>query len=180
MKSIVRRGSEDWASRQLQGVAPRSPGPADRRSPPDRRRRVLWSVLYGSFNPRRRRPSRRLDDSRFQTIDWHGAHLLAVAVSILILNVADALFTLELLSHGAVEVNPIMAALIQGNPSWFAALKMAMTGLSVLLLVVLGCYRFMRVLKVEWMLYGVLIAYLVLIGHELNMLSHLVSPSLLG
>lgn len=167
----MRRGPLDWASRQLQGAITPEPGAfEERRHRPDRRQRILWSILYGSFNPRRRRPPRRLDDSRFHSIDWHGAHLLAVAIAILILNVADALFTMELLSRGAIEANPIMAALIQGSPTVFAVLKMAMTGLSVLLLVVLGCYRFMRLMKVELFLYGVLIAYLVLIGHEIRML----------
>jgi len=173
MKTITRRSSSDWASRQLQGIASDSAGADERRQRTDRRKRVLWSIVYGSFNPRRRRPPRRLDDSRFQALDWHGAHLLAVSLGILILNVADAFFTVELLSRGAIEANPFMAALIQSNPILFASLKMAMTGFSVLLLVVLGCYRFMRVLRVELILYGVLIAYLVLIGHEISMLERI-------
>jgi hypothetical protein len=69
-------------------------------------------VVYGSFRPRRRRPPRRLDDSRYQAVDWHAAHLLAVAIGILLLSVADAFMTVTLLSGGAVEVNPVMAALI--------------------------------------------------------------------
>ena len=73
-------------------------------------------MIYGSFNPRRRRPPRRLDDSRFHSLDWHGAHLLAVAIGILILNVADAFLTVALLSSGSViEMNPFMAALVTGN-----------------------------------------------------------------
>jgi hypothetical protein len=173
MKPTLRRWT-DWSSRQLQGAVPSAISlEDDRRNRPDRRRRVLFSILYGSFNPRRRRPPRRVGDSRFHAMDWHGAHLLAVSIGILILNVADALLTVELLSRGAIEVNPVMAVLIDGNPTVFASLKMAMTGLSVILLVVLGCYRFMRVLRVELILYGVLIAYLVLIGHELDMLQRL-------
>jgi len=173
MRSILRRGT-DWASRQLQGAACAAPAAShERRQGPDRRRRVVWSIVYGSFNPRRRRPPRRLGDSRFQALDWHGAHLLAVSIGILVLNVADAFLTVELLSRGAIEANPVMAALIQGNPTLFASIKMAMTGVSVLLLVILGCYRFMRVLRVELILYGVLIAYLVLIGHEISMLERL-------
>lgn len=176
----MRGRSSDWASRQLQGAGAESAAGLDeRRQRPDRRRRVVWSILYGSFNPRRRRPPRRLDDSRFHVLDWHGAHLLAVSIGILILNVADAFFTVELLSRGAIEANPIMAALIQGNPVVFASLKMAMTGLSVLLLVVLGCYRFMRVVRVELLLYGVLIAYMVLIGHEISMFERLAGVPIL-
>jgi hypothetical protein len=174
MKSLLRRRSPDWASSQLQGTAAEGAKVhGERRHSTDRRRRVIWSILYGSFNPRRRRPPRRLDDSRFQALDWHGAHLLAVSIGILILNVADAFLTLELMSRGAVEANPIMAMLIDGNPVLFATLKVALTGLSVMLLVLLGCYRFMRVLRVEMILYGVLVAYLVLIGHEISMLTHL-------
>src|SRR5450631_4547581 len=84
----------------------------ERRDRADRRLRVWWSVCYGSFNPRRRRPPRRLDDSRFHSLDWHSAHLLAVAISILLLSAVDAFLTPVLLQGGADEVNPIMAMLI--------------------------------------------------------------------
>jgi hypothetical protein len=52
----------------------------------------------------------------------------------------------------------------------FTALKMAMTGLSVMLMVCLARYRFMRLLRVEWVLYGVLTAYVSLIGYEVCLL----------
>jgi hypothetical protein len=142
----------------------------ERRARADRRHRVWWSVWYGSFNPRRRTPQRRLDDSRFHSLDWHSAHLLAVAVSILLLSVTDAFLTLLLLQGGAAEVNPVMAALIYRSVAMFAALKMGMTSVSVMLMVFLARYRFMRVLRVEWVLYGVLIAYVTLIGYEVWML----------
>src|ERR1700678_1409561 len=100
------------------------PSTYKRRGATDRRRRVWWSVCYGSFNPRRRSPPRRLDDSRFHSLDWHSAHLLAVAISILLLSVVDAFLTLGLLQGGAAEVNPIMAALIYRSVALFAALKM--------------------------------------------------------
>jgi len=35
----------------------------DRREQRDRRRRVWWSLVYGSFNPRRRRAPRRVEDA---------------------------------------------------------------------------------------------------------------------
>jgi hypothetical protein len=142
----------------------------ERRSPFDRRHRIVWSVLYGSFNPRRRRLPRRLDESRFHSLDWHGAHLLAVSIGILILSVADAFLTVTLLSRGAVEVNPIMALLVHSNVGAFAALKMAMTGFGVVLMVCLARYRFMRVVRVELVLYVVLMAYVILIRYEIQML----------
>ncbi|MGA2777128.1 MAG: DUF5658 family protein [Steroidobacteraceae bacterium] len=143
----------------------------DRRAERDRRRRVWWSVFYGSFNPRRRRPPRRIGDASYHSVDWHASHLLAVAIFILLLSMADAGLTLFLLGDGgAVEANPVMALLVGGDAMLFAALKMAMTGVSVILMVSLARYRFMRVVRVEIALYGILIAYVCLIGYELSMI----------
>jgi hypothetical protein len=142
----------------------------ERRERAERRHRLLWSVVYGSFNPRRRTPSRRFDDSRYHSLDWHAPHLLAVAIGILLLSFADAFLTLVLLQGGASEVNPIMEALIYRSVAMFAGLKMAMTSASVVLMVFLARYRFMRLLRVEWVLYAVFIAYASLIGYEFWML----------
>jgi hypothetical protein len=142
----------------------------DRRNRPDRRQRIWWSLLYGSIRPRRRRPARRVEDGRFHVLDWHATHLWAVSIGILILSVVDAFLTLKLLSAGAVEVNPFMALFVGGNAALFAGLKMAITGVCVAPMVLLAGYRFMRVLRVEVILYCILLAYLVLIGHEVGML----------
>jgi hypothetical protein len=163
----------DRVCSQLQVNVPCAPGEAgEQRRLPDRRRRVLWSVVYGSFNARRRRPPRRMNDSRYHSLDWHSAHLLAVSIGILIMSVGDAVLTLTLMSYGAVEVNPVMAVLVNGSPAVFAALKMAMTGISVMLLVFLSRYRFLRVVPVQLILYGVLVGYMILIGHEFGMLQN--------
>jgi hypothetical protein len=127
-------------------------------------------VLYGSFNPRRRRPARRLNDSRFHPIDWYSAHLLAVSVGILLLSATDAFLTAILLLHGADEVNPIMAVLVYRNVAAFAAFKMGMTGSGVIVMVFLARHRFMRVLRVELVLYAMLLVYVGLISYEIWML----------
>ena len=155
-------------ARQLQGVA-RSVT-LERRDIAERRHRVWWSVCYGSFNPRRRTAPRRLDDTRFHSLDWHAAHLLAVALGILLLSVADAFMTLVLLNGGADEMNPIMAAVVYRSVAVFAALKLALTSLGVVCMVVLARYRFLRVVRVEFVLYGVLGIYMSLIGYEIWML----------
>lgn len=110
---------------------------------------------------------------RYQALDWHAAHLLAVSIGILILCVADAFLTLTLISGGAIEVNPVMAPLVGGNVEVFVRLKMAATGCGVMLLVFLARYRFLRVIRVELILYGVLGAYILLLAHEIRMLGHL-------
>ena len=77
----------------LRGHPQASPGVLnERRDRPDRRMRLWWSVVYGSFNPRRRRPARRGDDGGFHSLDWHASHLMAVAIGIPAANViADVL-----------------------------------------------------------------------------------------
>ena len=142
----------------------------ERRERVDRRRRMWWSVCYGSFNPRRRTVPRRLDDLRYHFLDWHSSHLLAVAIGILLLSVVDAFLTLALLQGGAYEVNPIMALWVDRDVAVFAALKMGLTSVSIVFMVFLARYRFMRLLPVGWVLYGVLIAYASLIGYEVSML----------
>lgn len=74
------------------------------------------------------------------------------------------------MSRGAIEVNPIMAAVIGRNVTAFAALKMAITGICVMAMVFLARYRFLRVVRVEIILYCIFGAYLLLIFHELSML----------
>ena len=164
---------EEWSP-----VRPQHTGRGfERRSRPERRHRLWWAFLYGAIRPRRRRVGRRTDDGRFQPTDWHGAHLWAVSVGILILSVVDAFLTVTLMSGGAVEVNPVMAAVMGHDIGVFAILKIAMTGACVMLMVFLARYRFMRVVRVEVLLYGVLLTYLFLVGHEMGMLRVLTERS---
>jgi Domain of unknown function (DUF5658) len=142
----------------------------ERRDRAERRRRVWWAVVYGSFNPRRRAAPRRLDEARYQSVDWHSSHLLAVAIGILLLSVVDAFLTLTLLQGGAEEVNPVMALFVYRSVAVFASLKMALTCFGVVFMVFLARYRFMRRLPVGWALYAILIAYTGLIGYEIHLL----------
>jgi hypothetical protein len=174
VKPPIHQNPDNRAARESGGTANPSFGARiDRRDRADRRRRIWWSVLYGSFHPRRRRPSRRTDESRYHALDWHSPHLLAVSVGILILCVADAFLTLVLMSGGAVEVNPVMALFVGDNVPVFACLKMAVTGVGILLLVFLARYRFMRMIRVDVILYCVLLAYVILVWHEIGMLREL-------
>ncbi len=143
---------------------------SERRERQDRRRRSWWSLLYGSFNPRRRRPARRLDDYRFHPVDWYSPHLLAVSIGILLLSATDAFLTAFLLLHGADEVNPVMAVLVYRSVAMFATFKMAMTGIGIVVMVFLSRYRFMRLVRVELLLYALLAVYGSLIGYETWML----------
>jgi len=151
----------------------------ERRNRTERRNRRVWSICYGSFNPRRRAHPRRADDLRFHSLDWYSAHLLAVAIGISLLCMTDAFLTLTLLNRGADEVNPIMAALLYRSATAFTVFKMASTGICVVALVVLSKHRFMRVIRVEIFIYMVLGAYVSLIGYELWLLQKPLDVNLL-
>jgi len=144
---------------------------AERRNRSERRRRRVWSICYGSFKPRRRSLPRRAGDSRFHSLDWYSAHLLAVSIGISLLSVADAFLTLTLLNRGADEINPVMAALLRRGTTEFTVVKMASTGICVIALVVLSRHRFMRMIRVDVVMYMVLATYVSLIGYELWLLN---------
>jgi hypothetical protein len=160
----------DLVKHQLRGLAQPAPGVlCERREPFDRRRRTIWSVLYGNFQPRRRQP-RRLSEARFHSVDWHAAHLLGAAIGILLLCAGDAFLTLILLSQGANEANPVMARVVYGDVTLFTGVKLAMTAMGVVTMVLLARHRFFRVVKVQAILYLILFGYACLIGYEILLL----------
>ena len=167
------QAQRDLVLSQLRGVRLISPGVvSDRRGRSDRRRLSLWSVIYGGFRPRRR-DVRRTNDGSLPVVDWHEAHLLAVAIGILLLCCADAFLTLNLLVLGAHEANPVMARLIYTDVTLFAAVKMGLTGVGVLVLVLLARYRLFGRFPVVTALYAALMAYCALVIYELGLLFHL-------
>jgi Domain of unknown function (DUF5658) len=135
----------------------------------ERRKRVLWSLVYGSFNPRRR-GSRRAGENLITAVDWHHPQWLAIGVLIVACSCADALLTLMLMSNGAYELNPFMASLIGGSAERFAFVKIAMTAGGVVLLTQLSRVRTFGRIPVGLILYGVLALYGTLILYELRLL----------
>jgi hypothetical protein len=142
----------------------------ERRVGADRRTRTLHSLLAGSFNPRRRGP-RRAEDRSIAATDWHQPQWFAVALLILLLSIADALLTLTLLQHpGVLEANPIMAALLKGDWSTFAAIKIGLTATGVVLLTLMVRVRAFGRVPVSALMCGLLVVYVVLVSYELWLL----------
>jgi hypothetical protein len=141
----------------------------ERRSAPDRRKRILYSLIYGSFNPRRRR-ARRIDARSLRDLDWHPPHWLAVAILITILSCVDAALTLSLIAHGAYEVNPFMAPIVGGSPLVFTLVKVGLTAGGVVLLTLAARMRAFGKIPVSFLLYAVLLGYGTLVVYELRLL----------
>ncbi len=85
----------------------------------------------------------------------------------------DGVLTVFLMTHGAAEINPVMALFLPHNLAGFALTKLTLTGLGVCVLVACSRMRLFRALPGEALLYGVLFAYVALIVYELEMLSEL-------
>ncbi len=137
---------------------------AERRVGRDRRHTTLGTFFKGGLTPRRR-GGRRAGEQHLP-IDWHEPYLLFLAVTILLLSVLDAFLTVTLITGGAEEVNPLLEFVLRVRPELFAAIKMGLTGLGVLVLVAVARARLFRVMRVGMVLQGVLVAYVALIAYE--------------
>ncbi len=136
----------------------------ERRRSVDRRRVTLASFLQGGLTPRRR-AGRRADEQHLP-VDWHEPYLLFLALTILLLSVADAFLTLTLIMGGAQEANPLLAFILRDHPELFAVLKMGLTGSGVLVLVAVARSRLFRIMRVGIVLQGIFVAYVALIAYE--------------
>lgn len=136
----------------------------ERRRPSDRRRLGWRTFVQGSLTPRRR--ANRREEDGHTLIDWHEPYLFFLAVTILLLSVADAFLTLTLLAHGATEANPLLAFVLERFPKAFAAVKMTLTGVSIVLLVALARMKVFRVIRVSQIIHWCMLAYVALIIYE--------------
>jgi hypothetical protein len=143
----------------------------ERRLRTERRRSVFRALWRGNFERRRVAP-RRSAERHMVVTDWFHPQWLAVGMLILLLCSADALLTLTLISHGAVEINPMMAPLVTGSGHAFAGWKLGLTAMGVVFLIMLARLRvFGR--TVGAILYVVLGLYVALVGYELFLLRNI-------
>ncbi len=135
------------------------------------RRRVslLPMLVHGHFHGRRRRARRGADQRGFY-VDRYPPSLLALVVTIFLLNCTDALLTLRLLQTGSEEMNPLMAVLIEWNWNVFTTAKFTLTGLCLGFLVLHINFRLFRIVSVRQLLWAILGVYMALVCYELWLL----------
>ena len=150
-------------------LEPRQHGAANRRERTERRKTGLKSMAYAFFYSRRR-DKRRDDESVEYYTDWYSNPLFIIAVGIALLCVADAFFTLELITRGGSELNPFMAYLLDKGMYIFVGVKMALTVGAIMLLVLHQRFAFFLKVRAVHILLVTFIGYAVLIGYELMLL----------
>ena len=119
----------------------------ERRSGQDRRKKGMPSLRFFFVGGRREDMRRQEDKNKLFCVDRYSQSIFGAILVILFLSVADALLTLLLMGHGAIEVNPIMAYYLNIGPYTFLTVKYLLTCLAVLLL--LMCQNiFLRTIKI--------------------------------
>ena len=70
------------------------------------------------------------------------------------------------MSDGAKEANPVLAFVLDEQPRLFAAVKMGLTGLGVVLLVAMARARLFELVRASVFLKGLVVAYFALVAYE--------------
>lgn len=163
----MRRSLEAVSTHPSNEPAPNEP-PAPQRerrgNEIDRRALTLRTLLTSGLAPRRR-AGRRAGEHE-SPVDFHDSYLLTLAIAMLVLSVADGFLTVALLSDGAEEANPVLAFVLDEQPRLFAAVKMGLTGLGVVLLVAMARARLFELVRASVFLKGLVVAYFGLVAYE--------------
>ena len=108
----------------------------------------------------RREGCRRTDEHWGNFVDNHGWALFLVVSAVLLLSVLDAFFTVLFLSYGAVEMNPIVAASLDGGLWVFLTMKSLGIGVCVTFLTLTKNFRVSRIgLAVVFLGYATLLGW---------------------
>jgi hypothetical protein len=138
----------------------------------DRRRQPTRPFTLPSLFGRRKSIRRHEDKEAHKYVDRYSLRSVAIVLFILVLSVADAIFTLTLVSRGAEEINPIMDFFLQRGPAIFLGVKYFLTVGSLLCFLILKNHYFLAGrISVKTILATMLILYVVLIGYELSLLA---------
>lgn len=97
-----------------------------------------------TFHGRRRRNQRPGDPRANYYVDWTHGRYRSLVIGMAVFILVDALATLEILSRGATEANPLMAALLDHGMWSFVVVKSATALVAVLLFAVHHHFKWMR------------------------------------
>ena len=147
----------------------------DRRSDVDRRVNRRFT-LKSLFVCGRREEIRRLDDKgKIFLADRYSTTIFAAIVLILFFSVIDGLLTLILLGHGAKEINPLMAYLLEIEPMLFMTVKYLLTCVSLVIFLIFRNVFLQRIKIYSSTLFSIFICiFVTVIMWELFLLSRVV------
>ena len=144
----------------------------DRRRSEDRRkgRMPIFSKYW--LTGRRGFFRREADRKISHQLDRHNPKTFAIILSIIMLSIMDAIFTLELIHNGAAEVNPIMAYYLNIGPIVFFSAKYLLTCASILLIFLnQHAYIFNNRVPMKILYLFLIIPYILVVHWEIYLLS---------
>ena len=145
---------------------------SDKRSGIDRRRQTGINVRLLVGNGNRRTIRRQEDRGHIFLVDQYSAGLFLAIVGILFLCIIDAVLTLFLLNHGAHEINPFMAYLLNIGPSAFIIPKYLITMTATFCLFMFRGVVIRKLnLSTHTLLYLLAWVYVAVVGWELYLVS---------
>ena len=148
---------------------------SDRRSGKDRRSNKIPGIKSFFIYGRRKKIRRQNDKYRITYFDQYSSTLFVVIISILFLNIIDALLTLFLIEHGATEINPIMAYFLNFGPLTFMSVKYLLISFSVIVLLIFNNVFLLKRKIFTRSLFSYAIGmFLIVIGWQLFLTFHFV------
>jgi hypothetical protein len=116
------------------------------------------------------------DRQRILYLDRYQQSHFGVIVLILFFSLMDALLTLFLINHGAIEINPIMAFYLGVGPYTFLLVKYGLTSAGVVILL-LCKNSFMQSIRVhaDTLLYLVLAAFLGVVSWQIYLIHKVIA-----
>jgi len=130
------------------------------------RRNLTWRTVVYGYARSRRRNTRRTSEIEPLFTDYHHPWLFFLATGIMLLSFFDAVLTLQLLDRGAIEINPVMAAVIGHGTATFAVSKMLLTSIGILALVFLAKATFLQRFRTGLILTFFFNGYAILVCYE--------------
>ncbi len=143
----------------------------DRRSKNDRRAKPTSPLTTSSLFGLRTNSRRVQDKKKHRYVDRYSRRSVSLIIVTILLSIADANFTLKLVSTGAQEINPVMDFFLNFGPIPFLIAKYLLTGTSLIMFLVHKNFTIWGGwLKVKNLLIFVLVMYVILIIYELILL----------
>jgi Domain of unknown function (DUF5658) len=136
------------------------------------RRALGWrTFVYSILAARRKEPRRRDDKAMPYYTDHYDGKVSVLFFSILMLCVADAGLTLQILARGGTELNPLMDRLLDISPQVFFIGKYVLTSAGLLFSLLHINFKVLKLFPMRHVLYGLVGFYLFLVGYEVVLLS---------
>jgi hypothetical protein len=136
----------------------------------DRRSDISFICPYQLGLKQGKRVATRRADSKAAYVDSYSWQLVFCCLAIVLLSASDAFLTLNILANGGVELNGLMAILIDDSTQKFVLFKLSLTSLAAIFLVIHHDLEIFAGFRCKHILYLILLGYFFLIGYELVLL----------